>query len=96
MVIEAGVKQDSLFFVHLGHHQFDVVQGSDVVAFLEPQASQRRVVCGIGPLFADGRKADRHPPPVQFGDDAESELGVGMTDPALSNDVFHENCLWPD
>jgi len=62
------------------------VKGLYVLADLEHDAGQGRVVDGIGTLLIRRREAQGDPTPGNIRDDPQAQPGVAVTDPALTND----------
>ncbi|GAB3277991.1 hypothetical protein GCM10027297_14610 [Parahaliea aestuarii] len=60
-----------------------------MVAFLKAQPGERGAIDGVGAFLADGGKIHGDPARLDFDNNTQSKLGIGMADPALSDLVFH-------
>jgi hypothetical protein len=66
-----------------------------VITGFESQSGKWGVVRGVGALFPDRRKVQGDATPFHVHDDAQPQLGIGVTYPALSDDIFHILLLDP-
>ena len=90
VVIVTRIQQQTLLLGHPGDQQFNLVDGGDTVPDLEAQAGERGTLGGVGAFLRHGGEGEGNPPAVNVDDNTQAQLRIRMTDPALSDNIFHQ------
>lgn len=82
--IGTQVNQAAVVFLYLGDRHGPVFNVRDLLADLVSHATEGGIIDRIGSLLVCGRKTHLNPAVCDFEDDSETQLGLGITDPALT------------
>ena len=90
-MIGAAVQQQTSVFDHARDQKLHTINGGNMISFLEAQPGEGGRVDSLSAFFINGGEAQRHTPAIDVYHYAQAELGIGVTDPALSDGVFHNS-----